>query len=145
MAVSFAVLPMSSFSTEEIAERRKRIFTRSLVVSRTKVSLLSLIAATRPNNTTNGNNGIAYFNGSAHGSIFLVLLFWGRYRMMYMNTRIRTIGRKVTSRLAVLEVSAVKNSIIIWNSLNFDFTVFYYYTGFRINRKGVKQGNTESA
>ena len=39
-------LPVSSFSTEEIAERRKRILVRSLPVSMTRVSSLSAMAQT---------------------------------------------------------------------------------------------------
>ena len=44
--LSAGALSMFSFSTEEIADLVKRIFTRSAPVSRTKVS--SLMATTRP-------------------------------------------------------------------------------------------------
>ena len=40
--------------------------------------ILIIDSSNAANNTTNGNNGLAYFNGSAHGSIFLVLLFLGQ-------------------------------------------------------------------
>ena len=40
--------------------------------------ILIVDSSNAANNTTNGNNGIAYFDGSAHGSIFLVLLFLGQ-------------------------------------------------------------------
>ena len=98
MAVSFAVLPMSAFFFNGP-------WNGGFPEQRHHPSLISSNAI----NTTNGNNGIAYFDATtALAASFLSCFFWGRYRMMYMNTRIRTIGRKVTSRLAVLKYQRSK-------------------------------------
>ena len=52
----------------------------------------------------------------------MVLILVFMYIILYLPQKKQ--DKKDAAMRASIEVSAVKNSIIMWNSLNFDFTVF---------------------